>query len=466
VTRASRVAVILGIAAVAAILPAAPALARGGLLRGFDEDFYRYSDAAVRDTWFERTLDTGARIVRIPVSWRFVTTRQPVAPSNPADPAYDFGLVDAIVSDARAKGLRVMIQVLQAPQWAEGAGAPAGVEPGTWKPDPEAFRSFAEALGRRYSGQFVGPSGPLPEVEYFEVWNEPNLSRFLTPQWEGTRPESAIHYRRLLNAFYDGVKVAHPGAQVVAGATAPYGDPGHPRTGRMRPLRFLREVLCLKRHGAAECPTPPRLDVLSHHPISLSGGPKQSAIHRDDAATADFEDVVDLLRRAERAGTVLPAGRGRAAWATEFWWLSDPPGRGPAVPLKVHARWMQVSLFELWKQGADAAIYYQLIDKPPSTAGESATGLYFADGRQKPALRAFRFPFITEPAGRNRRRVWTIPPATGELTIEARGDRGWRTVKAVQVTEGVPERTTVRIGRGKSRAVIAGEASLIWHPGA
>jgi hypothetical protein len=344
-----------------------------------------------------------------------------------------------------------------------GDGAPAGVRVGTWKPDPAAYGSFAEALGRRYSGQFSGPAGPLPEVKYYEAWNEGNLSQYLTPQWEGNQPVSAIHYRKLLNAFYAGVNRVNPDAQVAAGATAPYGDPGHPQLGRMRPLQFLRELMCLKRRGTAKCPTPARFDILSHHPLTLGGGPYKSAIHRDDAATADFGKLRDLLRRAERERTVLPRGGNRELWATEVWWLSDPPGGPSTFPLDVQARFVEVSLYELWKDGADAVIYYQLIDGPSTTGADATAGLYFEDERPKPALQAFRFPFVTEAVGNGRVKAWTIPPASGQLTIETQGGGGWRAVKSLRVQEGIPKQTTVRTGKKDTRAVIAGEASLTWQ---
>ena len=463
-TRASRVAVILGIAVVAAVLPATPALANGKLLRGIDDEYYRYEDPGLRDTWLERTYDAGARIVRIPVFWRNVAPTKPVNPTDPADPAYHFEQVDEVISDAQAHGLSVLIQVVFAPDWAEGENRAFGAEPGTWKPDPGAYGSFAEAVGRRYSGQFSGPSGPLPQVRYFEAWNETNLSRFLTPQWEGNRPTAAIHYRLLLNAFYDGIKRAQPAAQVIAGATAPYGDPGHPELGRMRPLRFLRELLCLSRKDTIKCPTKPKLDILSHHPLSTSGGPLVNAIHRDDAATADFDEVVELLRRAERAGTVLPRGKGRDAWASELWWLSDPPGGPSTVPLDIHARWVELSFYELWKQGASAAIYYQIVDKPLlATNAEQSSGLYFGDEQPKPALQAFRFPFVTERRGQGRLRVWTIPPASGTLTIEVEQGGQWRAVHSMSVKQGIPKTATIRAGgKQDTRGVIGGQASLPW----
>lgn len=462
--RAARLAVVLGIAALAvAVLPSATAVAKGPLLRGLEEDLHRSSDAGIRASWFDRTVEAGARIVRVGVAWRFVSPTRPSNPTDPADPAYDFEEIDRMVFDARSRGLEVMLSISNAPDWAEGPGEPAGVRPGTWKPDPAAFRAFAEALGRRYSGQY---SGALPDVKYFEVWNEPNLPDYLAPQWEGNRPEAPRHYRLLLNAFYDGVKVGHPSARVVAGATAPFGDSQKSRESRMRPLRFLRELLCLKRRGTMDCPTQPKLDILSHHPINLFGGPSDSARHRDDATSGDFDQVRRLLKRAERADTVLPEGtRRRPAWASEIWWLSDPPGGPASVSLRQHAERVQLSLYELWDQGAAAVFYYQLVDDAAAAGAEEAAGLYFADERRKPAYTAYRFPFVVKRR-KQRHRAWTIPPLTGELEIEVRRGGRWRPEKSIQVVEGVPEQTALQVGaRDRLRAVIAGEASLSSRSG-
>jgi hypothetical protein len=468
VRRAARVVILLGIAALAvALLPPATALAKGPLLRGLEEDLHRSSDATVRGTWFDRTVEAGARIVRIGVAWRFVSPTRPANPGNPADPAYDFGEIDRMVSDARSRGLAVMLSVSNAPDWAQGPGAPAGVKPGTWKPDPAAFGGFAEALGRRYSGQYSeAPGAPLPEVEYFEVWNEPNLPAYLAPQWEGDRAEAPRHYRLLLNAFYDGVKVGNPLARVVAGATSPYGDSEKSRESRMRPLRFLRELLCLKRRGTMNCPTKPKLDILSHHPINLSGGPQDSARHRDDASTGDFDEVRGLLKRAERENTVLPQGTGRRpAWASEVWWLSDPPGGFASVSVRAQAQRVQLSLYELWRQGAAAVFYYQLVDDASAEGAERAAGLYFADGRRKPAFTAYRFPLVVEPQ-KQRHRAWTISPASGELEIQVRRGGDWRPEKSLQVVEGVPETTKLRVSaKDRVRAAIAGETSLASRAG-
>src|SRR5207249_350795 len=122
-------------------------------------------------------------------------------------------------------------------------------------------------------------------------------------------------YRRLLNAFYAGVKAAQPNALVVSAGTAPFGDP-QPGGKRIMPVRFLRDALCLtSKLRRARCPDPAQFDVLDHHPYSVRG-PDATALNADDVSVADYGKLTRVLRAAERLGTVLPRGH-RRLWATE-----------------------------------------------------------------------------------------------------------------------------------------------------
>jgi hypothetical protein len=104
---------------------------------------------------------------------------------------------------------------------AEGDGRPPvseDVPEGTWKPRPGPANDFGYALARRYSGSFRDSAGrTVPRVRYFQFFNEPNMEGELTPQWEGNRPTGALMYRRLLNAFYRGIKSVDRSNVVVAG---------------------------------------------------------------------------------------------------------------------------------------------------------------------------------------------------------------------------------------------------------
>jgi hypothetical protein len=46
--------------------------------------------------------------------------------------------------------------------------------------------------------------------------------------------------------------------------------------------------------------------------------------------------------------------------------------------------------------------------------------MYFADGRPKRGLVAFRFPFVVERAPRARQVLWGISPRAGEVLVQQR----------------------------------------------
>ncbi len=277
---------------------------------------------------FDRTVEANAGIVRLQARWRQIAADAPPAsPADPTDPSYDFSELDAAVIAANQRGLDVLMMIFDAPEWAEGPDRPVVfVRPGTWKPDPTKLGDFARALAQRYSGGFAG----LPRVRRFQIWNEPNLDHYLSPQYEGKKLVSPQHYTRMLNAAYAGIKSVSPDNFVVTGGTAPYGDP--PGGHRSRPLQFWRKALCLKGRRKLEgkrCKPEPNFDALAHHPINLgAGGPTGSAIHPDDASIADLGNVGKVLHAAERERT-LGTGGNHPLWATEFWWQSDPTGRRP-----------------------------------------------------------------------------------------------------------------------------------------
>jgi hypothetical protein len=440
------------------------------LLRGFSDPVFKSADAE-RNHWLDEAVRSHAGIIRVDVSWRAVTVGgRPANPTDPADPAYDFSAIDGAVQSSADRGLRVLITVQDAPSWAEGEDRPGFAAPGTWKPDAGALGAFAEALGRRYSGSFtpIGSLAPLPEVEHFEPWNEPNLSVFIVPQWRGNKPVSPDIYRRLLNSFYEGVNTGNTSAKVIAGSTGPFGDDGGEGALRVRPLEFMRKLLCLKsgkRLKKARCANEPTFDIYSHHPINVFGGPRKSAQDPDDInAVTDMSHVKRTLHAAERAHTV-PRGR-HPLWATELFWETKPPDEKWGHPLLQQARWIEDAFYLLWREGVSVGILLQIVDTPvgPDKFEGLQSGLFFPNGDPKPSFTAFRFPFITDRRrGQKKVIAWAIPPASGKLAIEKKHGGDWRTVKRVQARAGKPVTTTLRFGgREKLRAEVGGERSLTW----
>jgi hypothetical protein len=462
----------------AVLWTAAPAEAERPLelgITGFD-GLFSDPDPAVHDLWLDRATDAGAGTVLLPANWASIAPSSKGAgfdPANPADPHYSWDTLDSGVRNATAHGLDVIILVNTAPAWAEGPGRPPvdGDHPdGTWKPDPKEYATFATAITTRYGGGFVDPtnavSGPLPAVHLWQVWAEPNLWVNLTPQYVGKKAYAADQYRRLVNAFYDAAKAVSGQNTIIAGGLAPYGDDpsSEEDVRRTRPLAFFREMLCLRGRKALEavdCGQKPKLDVLADNPINLSGGPRRSAIDPDDVTSADLSHVTKTLRAAEREHTIRPKGK-HPLWATEFWFNSEPPYQGASPPQR-QARWIEESMYLFWKAGASMAIYLHMLDGGNPEEGVSGTGLYFKDGDPKPALTAFRFPFVTERKSRSEIRAWGRSPAAGKVRIERKKGKGWRKMDSERVAARDVFTANLRVrGKAKLRASIAGQHSLPW----
>ena len=360
-----------------------------------------------------------------------------------------------------------MLTVYAAPAWAEAPGRPGAVPPGAWRPRPGAFGAFGRALARRYDGSFPDPLRPgasLPRVGLYEAWNEPNLDTYLAPQWVGRRSAGPALYHALLDRFYAAVKGEQPRARVIAGALAPFGDP--PGGKRTPPVRFLRDLLCLRggRLAPVKCPHPARFDVLSDHPIAV-GSPTESASSPLDVTTPDLGRLTRVLRVAERSGRALPRAR-KPLWVTEFWHDSDPPDPH-GVPLYRQARWYEQDLYEFWRQGARAAIELQLRDSPPGKGYRFTmqSGAYFLNGAPKPSRTAFRFPFVARRVGPAAVLAWGIAPRPGRVLIQARRGGRWRTLAAARA-RGRSRPFTARLrlrGAAQLRARLGPETSLTWR---
>jgi hypothetical protein len=415
-------------------------------------------DATIREQALSRIRATGASIVRIPVEWRYVVASDPPAgfdARDPASPAYDFTAVDAAVRGTVAAGLTPLLVVTRAPVFAEAPNRWPYAYPGSWAPNPVAFGEFATAVARRYRGSFPDPLKPgamLPRVRLFEAWNEPNLARYLEPQWVAAggrwRAFAPLLYRQLLNAFYAAVKAVAPTDTVIAAGVAPNGEPAG--VGRMTPVQFLREMLCLGGgaggRGRDACADPPHFDVLAFHPLSFES-PDRPAASSQDVAIADIAKVTTLLSQARRAGTELPRAH-KPVWVTELNWESDPPAAG-GVPARLQALWVSRALHRLWIAGVGLAEWQFLMDPYPDLTLATPTGgavqisrpagLYspgpggaLATAKPKPFLRGFTLPFDPLRVDRRHVRVWALLTRARQPVLLQRRARGaWHTIAAL-----------------------------------
>jgi hypothetical protein len=453
------------LAAAASLLAATAAhAAPSTLTTGFMDN--AVTSGVDRDAWLGRMAAVGASRVRIPVSWAAVAPTAPAAgdAGSPSWAGYDFTGVDAQVRSAQANGLAALVGVNAAPAWAEGAGRPATVRPGAWKPNAAAFRSFMQALARRYSGTFPDPLTPgraLPRVTAFQLWNEPNLDTYLAPQYENGKPAAPALFRALLNAGYAGVKAAQPTATVVTAGLAPFGDYGTVATRRRTPpVQFLRSTLCLNAQLRRECGDRTRFDVLAHHPYAI-GAPSRKALNVDDVTIPDLGKLTKVTDAARKARTITTVPR---LWVTEVSYdssLPDPDG----VPTATLNRWIPELLWRLSSEGVEAVFWYLVRDQDPtpSYGATYQSGMYLADGRLKRSAQAYRFPLLVTGRARNSLRVWLRSPRAGTLKVQVRRAGKWHTAKTMRAaasgirTVSVPRSRTTSI-----RAVVGTEASPAW----
>jgi hypothetical protein len=381
---------------------------------------------------FAHVKSAGAELTHTWINWGLVAPElKPDSwdPTDPADTHYRWGNMDAWVTNAVAAGLTPVLQIYGAPRWAQScagadfySAAPCGI-------DSKAMADFATAAARRYSGTFQG----LPRVRYWQAQNEPNLSLFYTPQFEGSRPVSPDSYRRLLNDFYPAIKAVNPSNLVLAAGLAPIGRPG----AAVPPLRFTQMLLCMSggkkpKPRGGSCGGGVKFDIFDMHPYT-TGGPTHAG-KGGDVQIGNLEDLQTLLAAADRAGRIDGVYKRTPLWITEMSWDTKPPDPG-GLPMATACRWAVEAMYKAWSAGISHFFWFTIRDDPPGGAFNETfqSGLFLrgdspAQDRPKKLLSAFRFPFVaySGPKGFS---FWGRSPTStpGKVTIQIK-DGGWRTV--------------------------------------
>jgi hypothetical protein len=401
----------------------------------------------------------GATMVRITIGWSSVAPAAPVPagfqPSNPRDPHYDWSPVDVQVEQAVKHGLQPILDIVGAPSWAQ-AEAPAGYPSNSGFPELRALAQFARAAALRYGGHV----GRLPRVRYWAVWNEPNLSTYLSPQMVRGDPVAPRFYGEMVDAMGAAVKAVHANNLVVAGELAPFRDitpETHAQNKDWGPLSFMRSLLCVSPQLHPTCNRKVRVDIWSTHPYT-SGGPTHNAELPNDVSLGNLGEMRAILDAAVASHHVLSRGTLRF-WVTEFSWDSDPPDPG-GVPTKLLERWVPQALYEMWRSGVSLVTWFSLRDEPMTTSPFQA-GFYYVNGRPKPYLEGFRFPLVAFPRGSGVY-VWGRTPwgKSGRVVVEQRmGGGAWKRLGIVSTgSNGVFEQTFHVPRSGRVRGCWLGSA--------
>src|SRR5262249_51062297 len=149
---------------------------------------------------------------------------------------------------------------------------------------------FAGAFATRYGAQ----------VDYYQVWDEPNL----TAAW-GNQEPNATAYSALLAAAYKSIHQNDSVATVIAAALAPTVESG-PKN--ISDISYLHDMYAV---GAKDF-----MDAVAAKPYGFNNSPQDRTVSGNDL---NFSRVIALREEMVRNGDAK-----KALWASEWGWNSLP----------------------------------------------------------------------------------------------------------------------------------------------
>ena len=398
----------------------------------------------------------GADVVRTNVIFYKVykkpSQRKRPAGFNPADPnsaQYDWSGTDRLVQLARANRIKVLMTVTgPGPHWSSTRVSKCRKVPCTYLPKTKVFGQFAAAVAKRYRGM----------VDYYAIWNEPNLEVWLTPQIKragGARLELAgLHYRKLFQAGYKSIARFDRARRnrVLFGETAAISNP----------LPFLNAALCLDPGGkpfrgrakrAAGCKAG-RLNSggFAIHPYNFGGygSPRSKTANRNALPIAYMPRLHQLSANAVRRKRI--PSRGRGVYITEFGFQTKPPDRLSRISPTKQAQYLNESDRLTYSDSKVKMVgQYELYDVP--FADQFNSGLRFSTergGGKKPSHAAYRAQLVVTRRSARAVEVWgqIRPGGSATVAIQTARRGGFANVATVRTN-----------GRGFFRRTIRRKAS-------
>ena len=441
----------------------------------------------------------GVGVVRVILPWASIapdasSTARPshFKASDPAQyPASNWSIYDTILREAARVGIRVDLTVSGgSPLWADAGPIPAGARTPlyAWKPRATEYEAFVHAVGVRYSGHYVpaAPMAPLPRVDLWGIWNEPNFGKNLDPQATSgsTVATAAVLYRALVDAGWSGLgSSGHGRDQILIGALAARGTSarptrkvpeGRPGTfGTTKPLGFIRALYCVdSRYRALRGRAARAIDCsgstasfrrghpglfaasgFADHPYPLTLAPNRPS--SNDPDYTEFSQLPRLASVLDRLQRLYGSRRRFPIWVTEYAYITNPPNHSlPFVSPSTAAKYINWAEYLSYKNSRIANTMQFLLEDPnPSVGvpefGGFASGLEFFGGRHKPSYEAYRMPLflpVTSARRNHAVEVWgCVRPAHDaqlathrpqSVTIQfQRGSRGaFTSLRTVRIT--------------------------------
>ena len=178
--------------------------------------------------------DTTTAWPRVPFgSWRLWDAHASWPHLEPELSKWDFRRLDRYVEMAQAKGVEILLPLGLSPTWASARPQEASAynTPG-WAAEPRnlaTWREYVRTVAARYKGR----------IRQYEIWNEPNLTRFFTGSPEAMRTLTCEAYRT--------IKEVDPAARVVSPSA----------TEKEKGIAWLRSFLAA---GGGRC-----VDIVGFH---------------------------------------------------------------------------------------------------------------------------------------------------------------------------------------------------------
>jgi hypothetical protein len=312
---------------------------------------------------FPTYRELGVTIYEDSLRWNLIALRRPRHPRNARDPTYAWPAdVSHAVAEAKRYGIRVALQIIGAPRWANGN------KPPIWATfDTRRFADFAVAAARRY-----------PSVHLWMIWGEPSRSkdfRPLTPARSlvpltGHQLIAPHLYSRILDSAYAALKSVSAANVVIGGMTD--------TAASISPQQWIENMRLPNGR-------PPRLDMYGHNPFNsrapdLTNPPSAGG-------QLDFSDLNRLAQLVD-ANLGRPENPQPKLFLSE-WTIPTAPDRefNFYVDPRVQALWITEGL-RIARQ--DPSIYalgwIHLYDSPPQASG----GLIQANGKRKPGFFAWK----------------------------------------------------------------------------
>jgi hypothetical protein len=234
--------------------------------------------------------------IRVNVGWAGAAYPLANRRRAPRTVNWQWGRYDALIDAAAARGINVQLAFTgQAPRWATG-----NRKIGPNKPKARYFRQFVREGVLHFRDR----------VSRYSIWNEPNLTAWLSP-----KRRAPSLYRALYKTGYKTIKSLDPTAQVLIGETSPYAN-----RRATAPITFLRKMA---RGGLLA-------DGYAHHPYDFDHKPNFRYPGRNNATLGTINNLVRALDQLHRRRALRrPDGGKLDVFLTEYGYIRGGRHRTP-----------------------------------------------------------------------------------------------------------------------------------------